>query len=243
MPLLTGLALILVLAGQTTTSDVPVDAGLWAAYKGNHGIGDSPWRLVLEGVAKRNRGILDAQAYKVQAGWGYEWKPDWEASTGFAFQYHIPFDSASQPYKWPEYRIYEEFKFPIKTGAKTIKQTISLRERWLARKSAPTYDEITSYKFEITPVYQFELVIPKTATTDLIFYDEVHLRMVPRDEPRFDQNRLFAGLGLKTENRAINRIEMGYMLQTVRNSSDTNPGRERVNHVIRLTLISKAPIR
>src|SRR5262249_35809501 len=133
--------------------------------------------------------------------------------------------------------------FPLNAGTKKIKQTIAFRERWLARKSAPTYDKITSYKFEVTPVYQFELVIPKTTTTDFILYDEVHLRMVPRDEERFDQNRVFAGIGLKTENRAIHRIEMGYMLQTVRNSSETNPGRERVNHVIRLTLISSAPIR
>jgi hypothetical protein len=40
------------------------------------------------------------------------------------------------------------------------------------------------------------------------------------------------------ESSKLSRVEMGYMLQTVRHSSETQEGRQRINHVIRITFVS-----
>ena len=228
------------------SSNTPVDLGVWLGYQGNHAMEkDSLWRLVIAGVAKRNKEIVDAQAYLLKGGIGYELKRDLQVSAGYIIERHIPFDSSSQPYKWTEHRIFEEVQFSISPGSgnKTLKQRVSLEERWLARKSAPDYERVTSYKFETTLKYQLQFVFPLNPKTDSIFYDEVHLRLLPRNEKRLDQNRLFAGLSFKIESKNISRLEVGYMLQTAHNSAETAEGLQRVNHVISVTVISDAPLR
>src|SRR5262249_47955175 len=156
----------------------------------------SPWRFVIEGTIKRNKGILTPATYELRSGLGYEWKPDHEVSVGYTLEDHIPYDSASQPYQWLEDRIWEDVKFPI---GRKVKQEIRLEQRWEARKSAPDYDDVTHYNYETTLRYQFRLVFPLNAKTGSIFYDEVHVRLSPTNEKFFDQNRLFAGFGFKLE--------------------------------------------
>jgi hypothetical protein len=227
-----------------TNSTTPVDFSVWPEYEGNHElVNDSPWRFVADGVVKRSKGIFSSEAYLLEGGLGHEWKRDLQVAGGYGFQRHLPFDRSSQPYAWTEHRIFEELKFPVGIGKgnKTIKQKIRFEERWLARKSAPDFDRVTSYKFEVRPIYQFRLVLPLTPETDAVFYDEVRLRVVPTNENHFDQNRLFGGISRKTELLFFSRIEMGYMLQTVRDSSAN--GRARVNHVLRITFVSDAPLR
>src|SRR5262249_425001 len=140
------------LLSAQSDSSTPVDFGVWPSYNGNHELGnDSPWRLVVEGTAKRNKGGITAQANLLLGGLGYEWKRDRQVSAGFAIQQHIPFDSASQPYKWMEYRLFQQVKFPIEfhNGVDTVKQRVRLEQRWEARKSAPSYNTVTSYNFEL----------------------------------------------------------------------------------------------
>jgi hypothetical protein len=99
-----------------TTSDTPVDLGVWLGYEGNHELGkDSPWRLVGEGTAKRNQELIDAQANFLLGGLGYEWKRDRQISAGYEIQQHIPFDSSSQPYKWVEHRLFQEVRYMLQT--------------------------------------------------------------------------------------------------------------------------------
>jgi hypothetical protein len=228
-----------------TSSSTPIDFGVWPGYKGNHGLGvDSNWRLVIEGVAKRN-GIAGTQANLVEGGLGYEWKPDLQFSAGYGFEEHYPFDSSSQPYKWPEQRLFQEMKFPsVLTGKNaTMKQTLILEERWLARKSAPDFDTITSYKFELRLRYQLKYSHALNSKIDFVTYDEPIFRLLPTNEKHFEENRLFGGVAFKLENKMFDKIETGYMLQTVRNSAETEEGRKRVNNVIRITLSSNAPLK
>ena len=119
-----------------------------------------------------------------------------------------------------------------------MKQRVRIEERWEARKSAPDFDEITSHNFETILRYRLRFDFPTNANTYPIIYDEIFLRLEPRSQKWIDQNRLFGGLGFHVNNLKLSRIEIGYMLQTERNSAETSTGRKRVNNVIRITFIS-----
>jgi hypothetical protein len=227
-----------------TEASIPINFAVWAGYEGNHPLkSGSPWRLQSEATAKRNEGILETQAYLLEAGLGYDLTRGLQASGGYAIQYNFPYDSASQPYKWAEHRVWQEARIHSGRGGGTeFKQRIRTEEKWAARKSAPDYDKVTSYNFEVTLRYQFGVEFPLQGNAYSKFNNEIHLRIVPSDEKRFDQNRLFGGIGFTIDREKANRVEVGYMLQTVRNSSEAEPGRKRVNHTIRITFISASPL-
>jgi hypothetical protein len=57
-----------------------------------------------------------------------------------------------------------------------------------------------------------------------------------------DQNRIYRDNIYALNKVREWRIDTGYMFQGVWNSSDTEPGRERVNHTIRVTLTGDVPL-
>src|SRR6185436_10168199 len=129
-----------ILTAQSATH-TPINFGVWAGYDGGHPFNDTTaWRLVLAGTLKRNHGIFAPQADYLEAGIGYEFKDSMEVSAGYAFQYHFPYDSASQPYRWAEDRIWEEANFKFKlSDDKTLRQQFRLEERFEARKNPPNF--------------------------------------------------------------------------------------------------------
>jgi uncharacterized protein DUF2490 len=230
---------------QTPTA-TPVNFALWLGYEGNHPLREvSPWRFVIETTAKRNRGFAVSQGDEIESGLGYEFKGHQQISGGFIFEYHIPFDSASQPYKWPEYNVYQKAAFPIKFdgGRKTFEQHFALEERFLAQKLFPDFDKIISYRYETTFKYQLGFELPLHDRASSILYDEIHLRGSPRREKLIDENRLFGGIRFPLDSESRTNLEVGYMLQTARHSSATASGRERINHTIRIRIVSDAPLK
>jgi hypothetical protein len=239
------LASIPVKIGAQTTTETPVNFAVWGTYDGDHPIRpDSPWRLLAQATSKRNNGVAIAQAYLLEGGLGYEFGGGQQVAGGYTFQYHYPYDSASQPYKWPEQRIWQEanLRTTLGKGNKKFKQRFRIEERWLARKSPPDFDEVTSHKFEVRFRYKAGVELPLSARTYAIFNDEIFLRLLPRNEKWLDQNRLFAGVGFALDNEKLERIEVGYMLQTFRHSADTSVGLKRINNTIRITFKSAAPL-
>jgi Protein of unknown function (DUF2490) len=233
------------LNGQTATH-TPVNFAVWLSAEGNNPLREtSPWRLVTQATAKRSKGITDAQAYLLRGGLGYEFNGHQQVSAGFATEYHVPYDSASKPYKWADYRIVEEAKFPtvFAGGTKKIKQRFRLEERWQQQKSPPDLDKVTSYKFTTLFRYQFRFEHHQSDRSYSILYDEIRLRLTPTNERLFAQNRLFGGIGFSIDREKETHLEIGYMLQTVLNSDETAQRLKRVNHVLRITLISDAPLK
>src|SRR5262249_4075613 len=158
--LLAGLSMEL--HGQTN-EQVPINFAVWGAYHGEHPFRPAdPWRLRFEVTLKRNNGIADAQAYLVRGGIGYLFKRGQEVAGGYAFEYHMPYDSASQPYNWADHRLWEEASFSKKFGKgdKEFNQRFRVEEKWLARKSPPDFDRVTSYKFETIFRYLFGVELP-----------------------------------------------------------------------------------
>jgi len=233
----------LTLFAQSTT-ETPVNFAVWGGYDGNLPFNEtSAWRLRLSGTLKRNNGIVDPQADLLEPGIGYAFKHSKEIAGGYGVQYNIPYDSASLPYRWVENRIWEEARFKFKwSGDKTFKQGFEVQERWLARKDPPDYDGVARWEFEITFIYTIGFERPLVSNVHFVIENELHLRVVPTDEKRIDQNRFFVGVSIPLDKERRNTVELGYMLQTVRNSSETAPGLKRVNNTLRVTFISDSPL-
>src|SRR5262245_25271666 len=192
----------------------PIDFGVWLTYQGNHPFGnDNPWFLVLETTVKRNHGIFAPAAYQLRTGLGYKFNDNFRASAGYTFQYNIPYDRSSQPYKWASQRIFQEIDLQksFGNGNKLLKQRIRFEERFNARKSPPDFDAVTSYDFETLLRYQLRFEFAVGSKTNSIFYDEVLLRLFPTSQKSLDQNRVFAGLGFALNGKAFSRLEAGYM--------------------------------
>ena len=196
-------------------------------------------------MARRNHGVAIARAYLLEGGLGYEFNGGQQLAGGYRIQFNYPYDAASQPYKWASQRIWQEasFRRAIGNGKKLLKQRFRLEERWLARKSPPDFDHVTSHKFDLRLRYKAGVELPLSSNTYSIFNDEMFLLLAPRNERWLNQNRLFAGVGMVLDKEKLNRIEVGYMLQTVRNSSETSTGWKRVNNTIRITFKSAASLR
>src|SRR5262249_990289 len=96
--------------------------------------------------------------------------------------------------------------------------------------------------FELRLRYKAGVELPLSSITYVVLNDEVFFRLAPRNETWFNQNRLFAGVGFVLDKEKLNRIEVGYMLQAVRNSSETSPGWKRVNNTLRITFKSALPL-
>src|SRR5262245_29786052 len=79
-----------------TSSDTPVDFGVWFTWQGNHPLNtDSRWRLIVEGIFRRNKGILTPEKYAVKGGIGYQWDNGLRVAAGARVDDNFPFDSSS----------------------------------------------------------------------------------------------------------------------------------------------------
>jgi hypothetical protein len=224
-----------------TTTETPINFAVWAGYEGNHPLKDgSPWRLETEAMIRRNNGVAIAQAYLFEGGLGHEFNRGQQVAGGYTIQYNYPYDAVSQPYKWTSQRIWEEasLRTAIGNGNKALRHRVRLEERWQARKSPPDFDDVASRKFDLRLRYKAGIELPFNSNMYSTFNDEIFFRLAPRNERWFIQNRFFAGIGFVLDKEKLNRIEVGYMLQAVRNSSETSTGWKRVNNTIRITFKS-----
>jgi len=212
-------------AASVFAQGTPQNATAWYGYEGFHPFREGePWGLFSEGYIKRNRIILDDLSYFYRVGLNYEFKNGNRLTGGYAFQYNFPYDSSSEPYNWPDHRIWEQFLIRRPVGESkrvTLIHRFRTEQRWLGRKSAPAFDEITEWKFEDTFRYMFRCNIGVHPKWFAALYDELHLRLPPPEaEKLFDQNRVYAGIGIYLDERKKWRFETGYMFQSAWNSPD-----------------------
>jgi hypothetical protein len=174
----------------------------------------------------------------------YEFPNGVTVAAGYTIKYNFPIDTRSEPYKWADQRAFEqaEISKPFRSGNIRFKQRFRLEERWLARKTSPDFDRVTSYVFQTRFRYEANFEFGGRAKTYWVVSDEVFFRLYPTADVKiFEQNRLFAGIGIRLDQEKLWRLEIGYMLQDVRNSPEILEGSARINHVLRVTLRSNAP--
>jgi hypothetical protein len=227
--------------------ETPQNATAWYGYEGYHPfVEGKPWGLMLEGYVKRNEIITEPQGLFYRAGLNYELKNGDRITGGYAYQYNNPYDSKAEPYGWSDHRIWEQYLWRRNFGKDKHTQLVQrfrVEHRWLQRKEAPQYDRTETWKFENTFRYQLKFNTPVSKNVSLSFYDEIHLRLSPRDEKLADQNRLYGGLIFYLDEKRLWRLETGYMLQSVLNSGDNEHGLKRTNHTLRVTITSDVPFR
>lgn len=229
-------------------ADVPVNAEGVYGYEGYHPFTEGkPWGVVLEGYFTRNRVVTDAASYFLRVGLNYDLKNGNRISGGYATQFTEPIDAASDPYKFPEHRIWEQFTWKRKYGTGKRHQFVQrfrLEQRWVGRKAAPTYDRITTWNFENAFRYQAKFISPINKYVSFNLNDEIAVRLPPSSGRKFvDSNQIYAGLVFPLDQKRIWRLEAGYSLQTVLKSSSAATGLRRVNHIFSIVLKSDAPLR
>ena len=238
----------LITLAVSAQSEVPVNAGGAYGYEGYHPFAEGkPWGVVLEGYFVRNKILIDPASYFLRVGLNYDLKGGNRISGGYATQFTEPTDSASDPYKFPEHRIWEQFTWKRKFGSGKRQQFVQrfrMEQRWIGRKTAPAYDRITSWYFENALRYQAKFITPINKKISLNLNDEIAVRLPPPSGRKFvDSNQLYAGLIFALDQKRLWRLEAGYSLQTVFKSSSAATGLRRVNHVFSITLKSDAPFR
>lgn len=244
LPKLIIITLLLITVAETH-AQTPVNFTGWYGYEGYHPfVEGKPWGFFGEGYLKRNHVITDRMQEFIRLGLNYTLPNGNRITGGLAYQYTVPFDEVSEPYPWPDYRIWEQYliRKPVPKGM--WQHRFRMEQRWLGRKDDPANDGFDEYKFENT----FRYMLKKSFVFNKKVYgfaaDEIHLRMPPPElEKIFDQNRIYIGAGYNLDKNKWWRIEGGYMLQTSFNSSVDATGRKRINNVFRITITSDAPFK
>jgi len=206
------------------------------------------WGLLLEGYAKGDKFLSESQGSFYRIGANYYLKNGNRFGAGYAYQWNIPYDEVSLPYANPDYRIYEQFvwRIPRKNGNVVWTQRFRVEQRWLGRKYGPDYTQphFDYYKFENTLRYQLRYQNWFRQRWAFVIYDELHLRTTAifDDEHVVDQNRFYMGSAFSLDKKREIRLELGYMHQSFWKSPETENGKSRVNHTIRITLTTDLPL-
>lgn len=215
----------------------------WLKYHGTHPIGErAGWALRAEAEIKRNHLVADPVSLKGRI--GIERTASVRVAIGYYFTWHSPYDGASQPYSFPEQGAWEEVTFHhhLGSGQKTeLSHRLRMEQRWLARRDSAGAP-IDRWKFENVLAYRVQLSFGDGIAP--VISEEVWLRAPPRSGDKFlDENRIAVGIRVPFGNSSHWRLDLAYVHQAVFRSPRTVSGRERVNHNIRLTLISSVPLR
>lgn len=246
-----GLLVLLSVAFATATpaavlgqdDETPQNLIGWFKYKGTHPIGKrEAWALRADAEIKRNQLVVDPVSMKLRL--GFERQSRVRLAMGYYFAWHSPYDAASQPYSFPEQGAWEEatFSHHLDWRRKTeLNHRLRMEQQWLARRDSAGAP-IDRWKFENVLAYRARLVLGEGIAA--VISDEIWLRAPPRSgEKVLDQNRASAGVRFPLGHSSHWRFDIEYMHQAVFRSPRTVSGRERVNHNIRVTLSSTAPLR
>jgi len=228
---------------STLAQSTPINYTGWYGYDAYHPFQEGkPWGLWIESYWIRNHVITDKNALFARAGLNYNLNSGNRITAGIAYQYNYPYDEASKPYNWPDYRLFQQYliRLPQKKGMWQFR--FRIEERWLGRKSDPTSNTFDYYQYETS-------VIPMVKKSFLlgdrfyaIAYEEVWLLFTTPDRI-LDQSRTYAGLGMHLDKEKEWHFELGYMYQpNFTGSPDTNE-KSRINNALRVTLTSDAPFR
>jgi len=226
-------------------SETPHNATAWYGYEGYHKFNrDKPWGLFLEGYIKRQDIIVKPMQWFFRLGINYHQENGNRISGGVAYQWNIPYDEASEPYSWPDYRIWEQYMIRIITEDNPNHlwvHRIRMEQRWLGRKDSINHTEY-NFKFENTFRYMLRSQWWLSQKFGIAVYDELHLRLPPPEaEKIIDQNRIYLGLLFALDDAREWRIESGYMFQSTFNAAEDQEGKRRVNHTFRITITSDVP--
>lgn len=219
----------------------PVNFTGWYGYDAYHSFKeDKPWGLWIESYWIRQDVIFKQNGLFARVGLNYNMKNGNRLTGGLAYQYNYPYDDASKPYNWPDYRIFQQYLIRIHKPKGLWQFRFRIEERWLGRKNDPTSNTFDYYKYETSVIAMAKKSFYLNDKYYATVYQEFWL-LVDRVDRLLDQSRTYAGFGRHLGQRKDWHLEMGYMVQPNFTGSPETDEKSRVNYALRVTLSSDAP--
>jgi len=222
---------------------MPVNFTGWYGYNSNHNFREgNPWGLWIESYWIRQDVILEQNALFARVGLNYDLPSGNRLTGGVAYQYNYPYDEASKPYNWPDYRLFQQYLIRVPKPKGMWQFCFRIEERWLGRKNDPTSDTFDDYQYETSAVVEAKKSFVLSEKFFAVVYEEIWLLFNTSDRP-LDQSRTYAGVGMNLDQSKKWHVELGYMYHPNFTGSPETTERSRVNHALRITLTSDAPFK
>ena len=218
-------------------ADRPTDhhAHAWLAYFGDHPVRDSRWGVHLETQIRRHDVGASWQQLLLRPGVNFQLHPKLMLTTGYAFvRSHRYNDHVALLPATNEHRIWHQAWF--RYGSRVRWSTrLRLENRFIGTVDAAGK---TGSRFENRFRAWQQVTVPLSRRFYLTGYDEIWFYVKPfQSNSAFDQNRVFAGVGIKTNLHW--RFETGYLGQTILHRSGA---RLEQNHTLMLAVFSDVGI-
>jgi hypothetical protein len=140
---------------------------------------------------------------------------------------------------FPEHRLFEQLIVNNSAKGNALQSRFRLEQRWIGVRAPDTTGDVQDlgWRYQNRFRYQFRFVRDLADPWYIASYDEIFLNVAPlKGAEIFDQNRVFAGGGIRL-NR-YNRLETGYMLQHV---LQRNGQIVELNHIWHIAIYSTLP--
>ena len=183
------------------------NSGTWFVYFGNQKINDK-WNIQSDFQYRDYRFLGQRNQFLARAGLGYNLKPqNHNLLLGYAYITTDAYDEFDNNTSTKiEHRIYQQYLYKNKVGSSSLSHRFRLEERFFPNEFGLRARYFISVQ---RPLWSKNIA---KGNTYLSAYNEL---FVDINEPKFDRNRLYAGLGIGI-NESI-RVETGYMIQAQKN--------------------------
>jgi len=183
------------------------NVGTWFVYFGNQKINDK-WNIQSDFQYRDYRFLGQRNQLLARAGLGYNLKPqNHNLLLGYAYIANDSYDEFDINTSTKiENRIYQQYLYKNKVGSSSLTHRFRLEERFFPSEFGLRARYFISVQ---KPLWSKNIA---KGNTYLSAYNEL---FVDIKDPKFDRNRLYAGLGIGI-NESI-RVETGYMIQAQKN--------------------------
>ena len=229
--------------GVSTAQETRVqtsNTNAWFMYFGNHKLSEK-WGLHIEAQFRRANVVADPSQLLLRAGIDHYTKSG-RLTLGGAFVESYPYGEFAVAHRFPEFRLWEQFLTVQSFGNVQLSHRYRLEQRFIGSSVDGTmengrYENRFRYMARVTVPLQRDVKRPLY----LAAYDELMVNFGKEVAYNvFDQNRLYAALGI-TITPAL-KLELGYLYQLLMLRS-LSEGKNRVenNHTIQIGLFSTLP--
>jgi len=183
------------------------NVGTWFIYFGNQKINDK-WNIQSDFQYRDYRFLGQRNQFLARAGLGYNLKPqNHNLLLGYAYIATDAYDEFDNNTSTKiEHRIYQQYLYRNKVGSNSLTHRFRLEERFFPSEFGLRARYFISVQ---RPLWSKNIA---KGNTYLSAYNELFVNI---KDPKFDRNRLYAGLGIGI-NESI-RVETGYMIQAQKN--------------------------
>jgi Protein of unknown function (DUF2490) len=191
-----------------------VNNNAWLMYFGNHRLSER-FGVHAEAQWRRNDFFANNQQLLLRTGVDYYLKDNSRITVGYAYIKTYPYGDFAVANAFPEHRLWQQFTTAQQLGKVKLAHRYRLEQRMIGN---PTTGEFENGRFENRFRYMAKATVTLTSKWKrplyLAAYDEVFVNW-GKDVAYniFDQNRLYAALGITLSPKA--KLEFGYLYQVI----------------------------